>query len=130
MGCMAASGLANAMGKCVVAIAGKSPFCNLLTLSFVTSVLSNLMSNTATVAIMAPIGDQLCQAQGLSYKTTVLVLIFASNCCFATPFCTSTNMIIKEPGGYTFMDYVRFGLPLQLLLLVANPLACALIFVL
>merc|ERR1712216_861861 len=116
---MSSSGLARAVANVVVSVgssaAGGSPIGILVALSLVCQVLANLMSNTATSAMMSPIAVQACTDGHMNQKTAALVLIYSCNAAFSTPFATSTNLLIKDPGQYTFTDYMRFGLPLQVL---------------
>jgi len=85
-------------------------------------LLSNLMSNTATTLMMLPIAESVALQEGVPIKTLVFVLLYGANCVFATPIGTSTNMIVQQPAGpdersYSFGDYLRFGTPLQCIML-------------
>jgi len=123
------SGLANALAQCIVALGRWAtmghPMGILVAFSLITSLLSNLMSNTATAALMAPIAIQVCAVELLNVKTAALVMLFSANAAFALPFATSSNILIKGMGPYDFFDYLRFGVPLQLLLLFLIPMLCA-----
>jgi len=129
---MNASGLANALANLVVHVGLKatpgSSIGVLISVGFITSGLSNLMSSTATAALMVPIVSQICQQQSLNPKTVALVVIYSSNACVLTPFCTAANLICQPFGPYQFVDYVRYGCPLQLVYLFVIPLLCATIF--
>lgn len=115
------SGLANCWAKLMVScghhLFNGHPIGVLVALSFITSILSNLMSHTATAALMAPIALKICAAEAMSVKAAAVVLMFSANAAFATPFATSANIMIKGMGPYEFQDYLKFGLPLQILCL-------------
>ncbi|CAE7430737.1 SAC1 [Symbiodinium necroappetens] len=123
------SGLGNAWAKLVISAGHHAalghPLGILVALSFITSLLANLMSHTATAALMAPIAMRVCSSEGMNLKTTALVLVFSANAAFAMPFATSSNIMIKGLGPYDFADFLRFGLPLQLMCLIAIPALCA-----
>jgi len=94
-----------------------------------TSFLSNLISNTATAALMMPIVEGIAMSEGIGIKFLVMIVIYAANCPFSTPFATSGNMMVMQPmgpdaPGYVFMDYMRFGLPLQVICLFIGVPAC------
>lgn len=129
---MSRSGLAHAVAIVVVsageAAAFGSPVGILLALSIVSQILANLMSNTATIAMMSPIAVQACTQRHINQKTAALVLLYSCNAAFSTPFATSANLIIKDFGQYTFKDYLRFGMPLQLISTVLITLCTVLIF--
>jgi len=88
---------------------------------FATACLSNLISNTATAVMMVPISVDVTyilnpSATSADVKNSVILIIMAANAAFSTPIATSTNMLVVEPGNYRFIDYLKFGLPLQVLL--------------
>lgn len=129
---MSRSGLAHAVATVVVsageAAAFGSPVGILLALSIVSQILANLMSNTATIAMMSPIAVQACTQRHINQKAAALVLIYSCNAAFSTPFANSANLIIKDLGQYTFKDYWRFGMPLQLISTVLITFCTVLIF--
>ena len=81
-------------------------------------ILGFFVSNNASVLIMMGIVKGISQTMGQDLKKCVLLLIYASNISFATPFSYQTNMMVMPPGKYIFIDYVRFGVPLQVLLML------------
>lgn len=83
---------------------------------FTTSLLTLFISNTATSVLMAPIAVQSAVAYGVSPLPMLFAVTFAASLCFMSPFSTPPNALVMPAGQYTFMDYVKVGAPLQLLL--------------
>jgi di/tricarboxylate transporter len=84
-----------------------------------TSVFSSFLSNNATAVLMAPIAVGVANALGVDTRPFLLAIAFGASASFATPVGYQTNLIVMGPGGYTFGDYFRFGLPLNVLLWIA-----------
>lgn len=83
-----------------------------------TSVLTMFINNTATAVLFAPIAMQAAKSMDASPYPFLFAVTVAASMCFASPFSTPPNALVMSAGRYTFMDYVRVGLPLQLLLFV------------
>lgn len=81
-------------------------FCVLLG---VTAILTNIMSNTATTAIMVPLVIPIALGMKLSPLPFVMGIAMSAAACFMTPIATPSNTLVLRPGNYTFMDYVRYG---------------------
>jgi anion transporter len=92
-----------------------SPYVLLAVVLALTAVITNFMSNTATTALMAPIGIAIAQSFGVSPLPIVMGVAMSASCCFATPIATPPNTIVLGPGGYHFKDYLKAGWPLQLI---------------
>ncbi len=90
----------------------------LATLFVITSLLSQFVSNTATTVLIAPIAISLGQALGIDPKPLVMTVAIAASSAFATPVASPVNALVMAPGGYKFFDFVKVGLPLQLISLV------------
>ena len=82
---------------------------------FATSLLTLFISNTATAVLFAPIALQSAQSIGVSPYPFLFAVTVAASMCFASPFSTPPNALVMSAGRYTFMDYVKVGLPLQIL---------------
>ena len=98
-----------------------SPFGTVAVLSvlfLVVAIMTNVLSNSATAVLFTPIAISAAHLLGVDPKPFVLAVIYAANCCFATPIAYQTNLLVMGPGHYKFMDYVRFGGPLVLVLWV------------
>lgn len=97
----------------------------LLTLLFIlTSILTGVLSNSASIILLLPIGVQVAQSLGLNPLTVIFVITFAASNSFMTPIGYQTNTMVYTAGGYRFLDFVKVGGPLSLLMaLVTPPLA-------
>lgn len=104
------------------------PLTALGTLFVVTSIASQVMSNTATTVLVAPVAYQLAIALGVSPRTFLMTVAIAASTAFATPIASPVNMLVLNAGGYRFKDFFRLGFPLQLILLVATLLVVPLLF--
>ena len=93
-----------------------------------TALLANVIGNNAGVIIMLPIAVDAAQQIGANPFAFVLAVTFAASTAFMTPVGYQTNLMVYTPGGYRFMDFVRVGAPLQLLLAVVTTLGIALIW--
>ena len=92
----------------------------LLALCLLTLVLSQLISNAATVLIVAPIAVSIAGTLDLSVMPFMMALTVAGAAAFLTPIATPANLMVMEPGGYRFGDYWRMGLPLEILVVAVS----------
>ena len=83
---------------------------------FTTSLLTMFISNTATAVLVAPIALQSAISIGVSPYPFLLAVTVGASMCFASPFSTPPNALVMSAGKYTFMDYVKVGLPLQIIM--------------
>lgn len=84
------------------------------TIYFITTLLTELVSNNAIAVIMAPIAIALGQTMGMDPRPLVVAVMIAASACFATPIGYQTNMLVYGPGGYRFTDYLKVGIPLNI----------------
>ncbi len=92
------------------------------------AVLTNLLSNNATALLFAPIAINIANQTGIDPKVLILTVLFAANCSFATPIAYQTNLLVMGPGHYKFIDYVRFGVPLILIIWIVYILLLPFVF--
>lgn len=92
------------------------PFVLLAGIYFTTSLLTMFISNTATAVLMAPIALASATETGLSPYSFLFAVTLGASMCFASPFSTPPNALVMQAGRYTFMDYVKVGLPLQIII--------------
>ena len=103
--------------------AGYSPVVVLTLLIVVTMTLSDVMNNTATAVIAAPIAIEIAARLGVNADPFLMGVAVAASCAFLTPIGHKNNTLIMGPGGYRFGDYWRMGLPLEILIIaVAVPM--------
>jgi len=100
--------------------AGLSPVFVLTLLIVVTMTLSDVMNNTATAVIAAPIAVELAERLGVNPDPFLMGVAVAASCAFLTPIGHKNNTLIMGPGGYQFGDYWRMGLPLELLIVLVS----------
>ncbi|WP_345799515.1 SLC13 family permease [Halorhabdus sp. SVX81] len=111
----------------IVAVAPSLPPIVVLGLIYVvTALLTNVISNNASVVLMIPVAVEAAVALGANPFSFVLSVTFAASTAFMTPIGYQTNLFVYGPGGYEFMDYVRAGAPLQAIFAVVTTLGIAL----
>ncbi len=95
---------------------------------FTTSLMTMFISNTATAVLMAPIAFSAAQQVGVSPYPFLFAVTLGASMCFASPFSTPPNVLVMKAGKYEFMDYVKVGLPLQLIIGIIMTFVLPLIF--
>jgi di/tricarboxylate transporter len=93
-----------------------------------TAGLSQMVSNTATTVLVAPVALQAALALEVSPYAMLMTIAIAASSAFATPVASPVNTLVLSAGGYRFMDFVRVGLPLQLVMLLATLVVVPLFF--
>lgn len=83
---------------------------------FTTSLMTMFISNTATAVLLAPIAMSSAMQIGVSPVPFLFAVTLGASLCFASPFSTPPNALVMPAGQYTFMDYIKVGLPLQIIL--------------
>ena len=104
------------------------PYVALAAVYFATSVMTIFISNTVTAVLMAPIALQCAMQIGVSPVPFMFAVTVAASMCFASPFSTPPNALVMSAGQYTFMDYVKVGLPMQILMGVVMVFTLPLLF--
>ncbi len=92
----------------------------LTVLMVVTMTLSDVLNNTATTIVAAPVGIQMAQSLGVSPDPFLMAVAVAASAAFLTPIGHKNNTLILGPGGYQFGDYWRMGLPLEILVIAVS----------
>lgn len=90
-------------------ITGYGPFITLFVLFAVTSIITSLMSNQATAALLSPIAISLGVQMGIDPKPLLFAVMFAASTCYLTPLGYQTNIMIYGPGNYKFVDFIKVG---------------------
>lgn len=112
----------------VVGLQDLGPIAVLAGVYLVTSLLSTFISNSATALLVAPIAWAAAEQLGVNPQPFMMTAAVAASLCFATPICTPPNAMVMNAGHYTFSDYVKVGLPLQLILGVVSIFVIQLFF--
>ncbi len=119
---MNTSGAGKLIAQATVNMLGGSPSPYLVTavLFMLAVVLTQFMSNTASKALLCPVGIALSTQIGASPKAVLMAVLIASSCAFASPVGTPPNTLVLGPGGYKFMDYIKCGTGLVFVCLVVS----------
>lgn len=100
----------------VSSLGDKSPYVLLAGVYFTTSLMTMFISNTATAVLLAPIAMKTAISLGLQPQPFLFAVAVGASMCFASPFSTPPNALVMSAGRYTFIDYVKAGLPLQIIM--------------
>ena len=123
------TGVSAAIADTIVSWLGTSgPMLMLAGIYAATSVMTIFISNTVTAVLMAPIALQCAMQIGVSPVPFMFAVTVAASMCFASPFSTPPNALVMSAGQYTFMDYVKVGLPMQILMGVVMVFTLPLLF--
>ena len=110
---LVAEGLVNTLGEL-------SPVALMAGVFLLTTGFSQVINNTATAVLVAPIVIQAALELGVSPYPLLMIVAVSASTAFLTPIGTTTNILVYSPGGYRFTDYIKVGLPLMLLFLAVS----------
>ena len=114
------TGVSAMMSSSLVSTLGEmGPYALIAGIYFTTSFITMFISNTATAVLMAPVALVAAQQIHVSPYSFLMAVALGASMCFASPFSTPPNALVMKAGHYTFIDYVRVGLPLQIIIGVA-----------
>lgn len=91
-----------------------SPFMLLIVVFALSVIMTNFMSNTATVALLVPVSLSIAAGMGADPQAVLMATVIGSSCAYATPIGMPANMMVLSAGGYKFVDYAKAGIPLIL----------------
>jgi di/tricarboxylate transporter len=94
------------------------PTTALAAIILLTSISTQLLSNNATAILLLPIAVSTALGLGLNPKPFIIAVCFGASACFATPIGYQTNLLVYGPGGYRFSDYLKLGIPLNIIVLL------------
>ena len=97
---------------------GFSPIVVLGGFILLASLSTHILSNNATAVLLFPIAISTAMGIGVDPRPFVMAVCFGASACFATPIGYQTNLLVYGPGGYRFSDYLKLGIPLNLLVLI------------
>ena len=109
-----ATGAGELIADKVIGMLGDNPSPYILTfvIFMLCCIMTNFMSNTATTALMAPIGVSIAQGMGADPSAVLMACVIGGSCAFATPIGMPANTMVVTAGGYTFKDYAKAGIPM------------------
>ena len=110
------SGAATVLAEATLSLTRSlGPSATLAVIYLLTAVLTEFMSNAATAAVLAPVALAVAAALGVDSRPLLMAVCFAASTSFCTPVGYQTNAMVQHPGGYRFADYLKIGLPLNVL---------------
>ncbi len=121
-------GIALVVDGLVTALGPMGPIALMAGLFVLTSVFSQFISNTATTVLLAPVAIAAAGELGVSPYPILMTVAIAASTAFSTPVASPVNTLVLGPGNYRFMDFVKVGVPLQLLVLIVTLLSVPLVF--
>ena len=123
------TGVSTLVSHTLVASLGTvGPMALLCGIYFTTSLLTMFISNTATAVLMAPIAMSASAELGISPLPMLFAVTLGASMCFASPFSTPPNALVMQAGNYSFKDYVKVGLPLQIIMGIVMTVVLPLLF--
>ena len=123
------TGVSAAVSSALVSTLGSlGPTVLLAGIYLTTSVLTMFISNTATAVLMAPIAMVAARNSGVCPHAFLFAVTLGASMCFASPFSTPPNALVMKAGNYTFADYMKVGLPLQVIIGIVMVILLPLLF--
>jgi di/tricarboxylate transporter len=123
-----ASGLSQAIGAFMARLAGDSPYVALAVVFLGAIVMTNLITNSAAAAFMFPIALAVATTLQVNFMPFVIILMLGTSYAFINPAGYQTNLMVYAPGGYTFGDFARIGIPLTVLMGIIAVVLAPLVF--
>lgn len=115
------SGLASVVAKFIIDMSATTGAYTLLAMTFIITVLfSQIITNNAAAALSFPVALSVATQLGVNPMPFFMVTCVAASTSFCTPICYQTNMIVQGLGGYSFMDFVKIGLPLTIIVFLTT----------
>jgi di/tricarboxylate transporter len=114
------SGLADVVASNIIGYAGGDPWWVLVAVYFVTMVFTELITNNAAAVLVYPIALSAARSLNADQMPFVIAIAIGASAGFATPFGYQTNLMVYGPGGYRFTDYLRVGIPLDLVFMAVT----------
>lgn len=122
------TGLAQILADNMASICGSNALLALFIFCFLGTFLTEFVSNTACGAILAPVAINIATTMGVNPLTFCIGLMISVSSSFATPIGSPTHLMVYVPGGYRFSDFLRIGLPMNFIILIANIFITLLLF--
>lgn len=122
------TGLADFVAHELLLIVGQSPMLTLIAIYVLTNLFTELMTNNAAAVLIYPIAKATAIELGADPLPMIVTIMVAASASFCTPIGYQTNLMVMGPGGYRFGDYLRFGLPLNLLVMTITVICVPMIW--
>ncbi len=122
------TGAADLLAGSMLTIAGTHPWVVLLAIYLITSLLTEFISNNAAVALLFPIAQATAESLGVNFMPFIIAIMMAGSASFATPVGYQTNLMVYGPGGYRFSDFLRIGMPMNMITALTAVLITPLVF--
>ncbi|MDO5443559.1 MAG: SLC13 family permease, partial [Bacteroidia bacterium] len=122
------TGIASLIANGLLGVCGTNPYVVLFTLCLVATFITEFISNTAAGAMFCPIALSTAATLGVNPMTFCIALMVAVSSSFATPIGSPTHMLVYTPGGYRFTDFMKVGLPMNIIILIANILITTIVY--
>lgn len=118
---MKSTGAATVVAEALVSVAGAMPIWGIIAIVMIVSMLlSDLIHNTPTAVLMAPVGVAIAQSLDASIDPFLMAIAVGSASAYLTPIGHQSNTLVLGPGGYTFLDYTRVGVGLEVLIVLVG----------
>lgn len=127
---MVKSGAGDLLANSIVGALGEnpSPYVLLFVIILLSAVMTNFMSNTATTALLVPIGLSIASVMGADPKAVLMATVIGGSCAYATPIGMPANTMVYSLGGYKFRDYVKAGSPLIVISIIVSMILLPILF--
>lgn len=122
------TGIAQFLADNISNFCGSNALFVLLFMGLMATFLTEFISNIACAAITVPVALELCGKLDANPLTFCLVLMISCSCSFATPTGSMPNLLVYVPGGYRFTDFIRVGVPMNIIILIVNIIVSTLLF--
>ncbi|MDX1947528.1 MAG: SLC13 family permease [Pirellulaceae bacterium] len=122
------TGAARQIAESAIAISGGNAWVSLAIIYLITLIVTELITNNAAAALMFPFAMATAARLDVSYLPFVIAVMMAASAGFATPIGYQTNLMVYGPGGYRFSDYLKIGVPLDLLIMAVTVALAPLVF--
>lgn len=112
------TGAAGAIARAILSVTGQSPWMALAGVYCTVAIFTEIITNNAAAALVFPIAMKTAEQLGVSPMPFITCIMIGASACYATPIGYQTNMMVFGPGGYRFADYLRVGIPLDMIMAI------------
>lgn len=122
------TGLTDLLAETVISISGTSPLTSLIVVCICATLTTEFIANTTAAAVLTPIGLQIATNLNVNPVTFCICILICVSSCFSTPLGSDSNLIVFGPGGYKFTDFVKIGLPMNIIMFIVSLLTVTFFF--